>query len=73
MVEAVGEVNSCLENEDSPTLLQALHNEHAGLINVQDSNALHYLTVLRAMRAAKVEVYTCIRSRVEVKHKTPIQ
>ena len=56
VAEALGEVNSCVESEDSSSLLQALHSQHAGLSNVQDSNALHYLTVLRAMRAAKAEV-----------------
>ena len=56
VAEAVNEVNSSLDTDDSSILLQALYNKHAGLTNVQESNALHYLTVLRAMRAAKVEV-----------------
>ena len=56
VAEAVDEVNSSLNTGDSSILLQALHNKHAGLTNVQESNAPHYLTVLRAMRAAKVEV-----------------
>ena len=56
VAEAVNEVNSSLNTDDSCVLLQALHNKYAGLTNVQESNALHYLTVLRAMRVAKVEV-----------------
>ena len=56
VAEAINEVNSSLDSEDSTTLLQALYNQHSGLTNVQDSNALHYLTVLRAMRAVKIEV-----------------
>ena len=56
VAEAVNEVNSSLNTDDSCILLQALHNKYAGLTNVQESNALHYLTVLRAMRVAKVEV-----------------
>ena len=58
MAEAVSEVNSNLDSEDCPALLQALCNQHAGLNNVEEGNILHYLTVLRAMRAAKIEVGT---------------
>ena len=64
MAAAVSEVNSSLSSDDSSILLQALYNQHAGLKNVQKSNALHYLTVLQAMRAAKVEVkYTFMCGR----------
>ena len=56
VAEAVEEVNSCLGGDDPAALLQALHNQYGGLQNVQDSNALHYVNILKAMKAAKVEV-----------------
>jgi Ras GTPase-activating-like protein IQGAP1 len=53
--QAVGEINSCLDGMDSTHLLQALLSPHAGLDNVQESNALHYLNVLAAMKKSKEE------------------
>lgn len=58
VAEAVSEVNSSLDSEDCPALLRALCNQHAGFNNVKEGNVPHYLTVLRAMRAAKIEVGT---------------
>ena len=55
----VGEINSCLDGVDSVVLLQTLLNPHAGIENVQESNALHYLTVLAAMKKSKEEVKVC--------------
>ena len=59
-MEAISEVNTSLDCEDSLALLQALQSEHAGLTNVEDSNSLHYLTVLRAIKASKIEVKLCL-------------
>lgn len=56
VIEAISEVNTSVDCEDSVSLLQALLCQHAGLIDVQESNALHYLTVLRTIKAAKIEV-----------------
>ena len=56
MAHAVSEINSCLGEEDSTGLLEALLNEHAGLSHVQAHNALHYITILRAMKKSKGEV-----------------
>ena len=46
-----------LTSDDPALLLEALHSQHAGLENVQDEQALHYFDVLRAMKAAKAEVW----------------
>lgn len=60
VLEAIDEVNTSLDCDDSLALLQALQSQHAGLTNVQDSNSLHYLTVLRSLKAAKIEVKICM-------------
>ena len=56
VAEAIQQVNSMLESDDTVTLLECLHSQHGGLENVQDHEALQYLNVMRASRAAKVEV-----------------
>ena len=63
--QAVGEINSCVGGMDSTLLLQALLNPHAGLDNVQESNALHYLNVLTAMKKSKEEVKVIDQIHVE--------
>ena len=49
-------VNSALAEEDPSALLEQLTNEHAGVANIQEAQALHYLNLLKAMKAAKAEV-----------------
>ena len=57
VAEAVSEINLSLESGDSQNLLQTLFSIHAGLSNVQEFNALHYLNVLKAMKISKLEVH----------------
>lgn len=60
--EAVCGVNSVLGEEGSTpaALLESLANEHMGVVNVQEPQALQYLNLLKAMKAAKAEVHcTC--------------
>ena len=45
-----------MSGEEPATLLECLHSQHAGLQNVQDAQALHYLNVLKSTKAAKAEV-----------------
>ena len=54
--DAVHEINAGVSGEDPATLLECLHSQHAGLQNVQDAQTLHYLNVLKSMKAAKAEV-----------------
>ena len=56
--EAVHVVNSVLGEEGSSpaALLESLANEHVGVVNVQEPQALQYLNLLKAMKTAKAEV-----------------
>lgn len=49
-------VNVSLDGSDPSTLLEQLHNHYGGLENVQEHEALQYLSVLKALKAAKAEV-----------------
>jgi len=59
VANAVDEINTCVAGDDPSSLLETLHNQYAGLQNVQDAQALHYLNILKALRAAKAEVCVC--------------
>jgi len=56
LANAVDEINTCVAGDDPSSLLETLHNQYAGLQNVQDAQALHYLNILKTLRAAKAEV-----------------
>ena len=64
--EAVHNVNSVLDEDDPAALLECLTNEHVGVVNVQEAQALHYLNVLKAMKAAKAEVRLHVYVHVRV-------
>ena len=49
-------VNSVLDEGSPAALLESITNEHMGVANVQEAQALHYLNLLKAMKAAKTEV-----------------
>ena len=63
VAKALNDINSSLENEDEQSLLHTLLSPHAGLINVDESNALHYFTVLKALKTSKMEVQ-CITMNI---------
>ena len=54
--QAVQDVNSALDEDDPSLLLERLKNEHAGVENIQEPQALYYLNLLKATKAAKAEV-----------------
>ena len=56
VAEAVNNVNSVLKEDDPVALLKFLTSEQIGVENVQEAQALLYLRVLKAMKAAKAEV-----------------
>lgn len=58
VADAIQCVNSSLEGDNSPALLEQLTNQYGGLQNIQEHEALQYLAVMRALRAAKSEVGT---------------
>ena len=53
--EAVASINATMATDDPASLLEALRNEYAHLNNIEDAQAPHYLTLLKAARAAKVK------------------
>lgn len=57
--EAIHGVNSVVGEEGSSpaALLESLANEHVGVVNVQEAQALQYLNLLKTMKAAKAEVH----------------
>ena len=56
VADAVVSINASLEGEESSALLEQLNNHYGGLENVQEHEALQYLSVMRALKAAKAEV-----------------
>lgn len=56
MADAIHSINSSLDGDDSSALLEQLTNHYGGLDNIQEHEALQYLKILRATKAAKVEV-----------------
>lgn len=58
MAEAVHQVNSSLDQEDASVLLDNLLSHYGGLENIQSHEALQYLNVMKALKAAKAEVGT---------------
>lgn len=45
------------EGSSPAALLESLANEHVGVVNVQEAQALQYLNLLKTMKAAKAEVH----------------
>lgn len=44
------------EGSSPAALLESLTDEHMGVVNVQEAQALQYLNLLKAMKATKAEV-----------------
>ena len=71
VADGMEDINCRLKGEEPGVLLQALHNPHCHLDHIQEENALHYLSLLQAMAAAKAEVcpvcsvcsHTCTQQR----------
>ena len=53
--EAISAINSAVTSDDPSSLLEALQSDFAHLENIQEAQAPHYLTLLKAARAAKVK------------------
>jgi len=56
--KALAEVNQLVPGDTPSSLLAALHNEHAGIVNIKDENQLHYSTLLQVALQAKRQVPT---------------
>ena len=56
MSEALHSINSSLDRKNPSVLLEQLTSEYSGVDHIQEHEALQYLSVMKALRTAKVEV-----------------
>ena len=59
--EGVASINSALSSSDSATVLSTLINEHISLEEVDGDVSPHYVSLMKAALASKIEVHfsTC--------------
>ena len=56
VAEGVASINSALSSSDSSTVLNTLISEHVGLEEVDSDVSPHYVSLMKAALASKIEV-----------------